>query len=63
MEGVSVGRVNMNKLFYADGTVQLAESEGSLQAILNEVPTKSANEKDIKLTIVDGNFAIPARLV
>ena len=37
MEGVNVGGVNINNLRYADDTVLLAESEGSLQAILNEV--------------------------
>ena len=37
MEGVNVGGVNINNLRYADDTVLLAESERSLQAILNEV--------------------------
>ena len=37
MEGVHAGGVNINNLRYADDTVLLAESEGSLQAILNEV--------------------------
>ena len=37
MEGVNVGGVNINNLCYADDTVLLAESEGNLQAILNEV--------------------------
>ena len=37
MEGMNVGGVNTNNLRYADDTVLLAESEGSLQAILNEV--------------------------
>ena len=37
MEGVIVGGVNINNLRYADDTVLLADSEGSLQTILNEV--------------------------
>ena len=37
MEGVIVGGVNINNLRYADDTVILADSEGSLQTILNEV--------------------------
>ena len=37
IEGVNVGAVNINSLRYADDTVLLAESEGSLQTILNEV--------------------------
>ena len=37
MEGVIVGGVNINNLGYADDTVLLVNSEGSLQAILNEV--------------------------
>ena len=36
MEGVIVGGVNINNLRYADDTVLLADSEESLQAILNE---------------------------
>ena len=37
MEGVIVGGVNINNLRYADDTVLLADREGSLQTILNEV--------------------------
>ena len=37
MVGVIVGGVNINNLRYADNTVLLADSEGSLHAILNEV--------------------------
>ena len=37
MEGVIVGGININNLRYADDTVVLADSEGSLQTILNEV--------------------------
>ena len=37
MEGVIVGGVNINNLRYADDTVLLADSEGCLQTILNEV--------------------------
>ena len=37
MEGVIVGGVSINNLRYADDTVLLADSEESLQTILNEV--------------------------
>ena len=37
MEGVIVGGININNLTYADDTVLLADSKGSLQTILNEV--------------------------
>ena len=37
MEGMIVSGVNINNLRYAYDTVLLADSEGSLQAILNEV--------------------------
>ena len=37
MEGVIVGGVNINNLRYAHDTVLLADNEGSLQTILNEV--------------------------
>jgi len=37
MEGVIVGGVSINNLRYADDTVLIAESEGSLQAMLDEV--------------------------
>ena len=37
MEGVIVGGVNINNVRYADDTVLLADSEGSLQTILNKV--------------------------
>ena len=37
MEGMIVAGVHINNLRYAYDTVLLADSEGSLQAILNEV--------------------------
>ena len=37
MEGMIVAGVHINNLRYAHATVLLADSEGSLQAILNEV--------------------------
>ena len=48
MEGVIVGGVNINNLRYADDSVLLADSEGSLQTILNAV-NEAGNAFNMKM--------------